>query len=148
MSKQMPPKPLKLETEPLWKEACSLAEYMYGKLAEFPEEEKWQSENKLRTEANNLLYFISQGLGNASPSNREYEWGLARRSISALKTIYRFATRQKFIELEPEIMVRLDGLLKLIDVEVAKAYADTEAYNKQDMADWRKKYELAKKARS
>lgn len=123
-------------------EAGELAEYMYSKLADFPEEEKWETARKLRSSANDLLFFTAQAIGNATPSGAEYEWGSARKSAVALKAIYRFAARQKFIELEPEIMVRLDTFIKQINIEVDKARKQAEANDKKDMDNWLKQYKI------
>jgi len=67
-------------------------------------------------------------------------------SLGALKTMYRFACRQKFIELEPSIMVRLDKIREQIDTEVARAYKQTESFNKRDIEIWQEKYTMQKAA--
>ncbi len=127
----------KLESDPLWREACELAEYMYGKLAEIPEEEQWDTETKLRHTANDLMYYVAGAIGNVSPANSEYDWGSASKSACALMTVYRFACRQKFISIEPEIMVRLDKLIDAVGQRVEDAYAQTEAKNMEDFERWR-----------
>ena len=124
---------VRLEEMPLWKEVCELAEYMYSKLHEFTDQEKWGTQSKLRTSANDLMFVVSRALGDASPSGSEYEWGQARKHAAALKTMYRFACRQHFIELEPAIMVRLDNLFALIDAEVDKAYQQTKEANDKEL---------------
>lgn len=134
----------KLEDNPMWKEACDLAEYVYGKLHELPEEEKWHTTSKLRSSANELMFYCSQALSNANPAGLEYDWGNTKRSAGSLKTMYRFAGRQGFIELEPEIMVRLNKLIELIDVEIEKSYKTTKEYNDKDLERWREKYKLWK----
>ena len=136
---------LRLEDSTIWQEACSLAEYMYSKLIEFSEEEKWDSQRKLRSSANDVMFFVSQAIGNAVPGGREYEWGLSRKHAAALKTMYRFACRQKFIDLEPEIMVRLDKLIKQIDLEVVKANRQTEEHGQKELELWLEKYRLWQK---
>lgn len=148
MSQQGLPKLERLEDNALWQEVCSLTEYMYSKLHGFPEEEKWETERKLRTAANDLMFYAAQAISNASPSLTEFDWGNVRRSAGALKTMYRFACRQKFIELEPEIMVRLSKLMKRIEAEVTKAYKQTEANNKKDIELWQKRYTMQKAANS
>jgi hypothetical protein len=62
--------------------------------------------------------------------------------------MYRFAGRQKFIDLDPQIMVRLDKLLIDIDaqriaaMEQEKKHLDTE---RQDgLKPWLEKYEIWK----
>lgn len=137
-------KPIKLEDEPLWREACDLAEYLYGKLHEFPEEEKWQTQSKLRSAANDLMYYVAQGLGNPNPNSSEYDWGYARRSAGSAKTMYRFAGRQKFIDLDPGVMVRIDKVIDQIDAQFAKSSKKSEDYNRKDIEHWRKKYEISK----
>jgi hypothetical protein len=43
-------------------------------------------------------------------------------------------------------MLTFDDLQKRVDAEVKKAHEKTEAYQKNDLQHWRKKYELAQKA--
>lgn len=137
----------KLEDNALWREGCDLAEYMYGKLHELPEEEKWDSEAKLRHAASDVMFYLAQAIGNASPGNVEYDWGNVRKCVYGLKTIYRFVCRQKFIALEPAVMVRIDHLINEVDVQIQKAYEQTAARNKQDLEQYRAVIEAAKQAR-
>ena len=134
----------KLEDNVLWQEACAIAEYMYGILHEFPEEEKWDTERKLRSAANDVMYYVAQAVANGLPASAEYDWANARKSVSTVKTLYRFAGRQKMIEFDPETMVRLDKLLATMDNETTKAYENTEEYNRQELARLRKHYELSR----
>ena len=138
------PKLKRLEDSILWKEACDLAEYIYSQLHLFPAEETWVTASKLRNSANDLMFFVAQGLGNSSPSTTEYDWSNARKTAGTLKTMYRFACRQKFIELEPEVMVRLSKLAELIDAEVTAAYEQTDATYKKEVEAWHRKYEKPK----
>lgn len=140
------PKPTlaRLEDSIIWQEACSLAELIYSKLGSFPEDEKWATERKLRNAANDLMFYAAEVIGGSSPTVSEYGWSNVRKSISILKTMYRFAGRQKFIELEPEVMVRFDKFIKLIDDETTKAYEQTEVSKEQDLTLWREKYKLWK----
>jgi len=71
--------------------------------------------------------------GNASPSSLEFDWGNARKSVCSLKTLYRFVCRQKFIELEPSIMVRFDKLIEEIDASVLAAFKQTADFNEKDV---------------
>lgn len=116
------PKLLRLEDEPLWVEVNSLVEYVYSKLPELPEDEKWDTTSRLRSAANTLLFAMAEALGDPSSGAAEFNWGAMRRHASSLKTMYRFAGRQKFFELEPEIMVRLDELLRQIDEQIKLIY--------------------------
>jgi hypothetical protein len=145
MNKKSITKPGKLEDDALWREACDLAEFMYGKLDDFPQDEKWNSAVKLRNAANDLMFVIGQASGSANPIGAEYEWGNARKYASGLKTIYRFTGRQKFIDFDPSIMVRLDKLIEQIDKQFDKGEKRSEAYWQKDINDWHKKYKLWKK---
>jgi hypothetical protein len=140
------PKPtlVKLEDSHLWLEACSIAEIIYAVLDELPEDEKWATASKLRNTANDLMYYISQAVSATSPASNEYEWSHVRKSIGALKTMYRFAGRQKFFELQPEVMVRFDKLIALVDIEVMKAYEQNEADKARDLETWHQKYKIWK----
>lgn len=139
----------KLEDNAIWKESFKLAEYIYEKLAEFPSEEEFNTTSKLRNSANDLIFAVSQAIGvEATPSSAEYDWSSARRYLFSLKTMYRFACRQQFIELDPEIMVSLDKLIKQVEENQQKARKKLEkkikAQYKQDMEPWLEKYKLWK----
>ncbi|MGC1176977.1 MAG: hypothetical protein WA843_02805 [Candidatus Saccharimonadales bacterium] len=132
----------KLEDYPIWKETSEIVEYMYGQLGEFPDDEKWNTKIKLQNTSNELLFTMAQALGDSAPANKEYIWSQVRKSATALKAMYRFACRQKFLSIEPEMMVRLDKLLKQIDAEVEKAYKRTKAANLEEIEFWQKKYHM------
>lgn len=138
------PKLEKLENEPLWVETCAIVEYIYSLLHELPEEEQWTTTQKLRAGSNDLLYYLSQAISNSSPGALEYEWSNVRKQASGLKAMYRFAGKQKFIDLDPEIMVRLDKLLTEIDKKVVAGYKQTQATYESEITQWRKKYEIWK----
>lgn len=129
----------------LWHEASDIAEYVYGKLHELPDEEKWQTGARLRSEANGLMYFTACAVGSAAAASQESDWGYVRRAATALRVVYRFACRQKFLTLDPEIMVRLDALLKQADAAIAESRQRLEEEDRKDFEHWHKKYELARK---
>jgi hypothetical protein len=139
---------VKIEDRPIWKEACDLAEFMYGKLSDFPEEEKWYTATKLRSATIDFMYFASLAVGNTNPVGREFDWINVRKNAAALLTVYRFAGRQKFIELEPEIMVRITKMLTKVDTIIAEAQENGERFrveeSKKDLKPWLEKYEIWK----
>ncbi len=90
------------------------------------------------------MFYVAMALGNAGPSNIEYDWGQTRKYIYALITLYRFAGRLKFIDLDPDIMVRLKKLNDQIDAQVNHAYKQTDTFNRKELERWRKKYQMSK----
>jgi hypothetical protein len=133
-----------LEKSELWKLANDIAGHVYSKLPELPEEEKWHTESDLRGNATDTLYYLAQALGTGTPGGAEYDFGNARKYASSLKGIYRFASRQHFFELEPEVMVKINRLIALIDEELTNAHKLTEAVNEAELEQWRTKYKLWK----
>ncbi len=142
------PNLMKLEDSGIWKEACSLAEHMYGTLHEFPEEEKWETVRKLRAASNDSMFYVAQAVGSSTPRGSEFDWSNARKQASAMKTMYRFAGRQKFIELEPEIMLRIDKLIAQIDSQIIEADKQGREQDQKDLETWHKKYKLMKEIES
>ncbi len=142
MGQPATPKPLKLEQTHVWKEANAIAEHVYSKLEDLPEEEKWSFAQKLRMCASDLMFHIALALGNGSPTGMEYEWGQSRKYAAGMLTMYRFAGRQHFFELDPQIMVRLSALIVEIDTSLASAYQQAEAYQEKDMQPWLEKYKI------
>lgn len=146
MNNNPPPELIQLEDSSIWQDVCAIAEKIYVVLPALPEEEKWNLGAKLRQSANDAMYFTAYAVGNTSPTGNEYDWGQTRKCLAALKTLYRFCGRLKFTQIDPDIMLTFDDLQKRVDAEVKKAHEKTEAYQKNDLQHWRKKYELAQKA--
>ena len=134
----------KLENEPLWKLSNTIAESIYGKLQEFPDEELWNSSFKLRGSANDMIFFVALGLGYAGSGGGVEDWSSARKHCYALKTMYRFAGRQKFIDLEPEIMVKIDEVILGIDLKLRDAKLKNIELDKKELEPWLEKYQIWK----
>lgn len=139
--------PNKLRTNPLWKDAYALVEYIYGKIDEivdnFPDE-KWTTISKLRNSANDSLFYIAQSIGNAATDGAEYDWSNARKSLFALQTMYIFAGKQKFLKLDPDIVIRIDRLLEKIDAGFEISKREVERKTKKELEPWLEKYRLWK----
>lgn len=139
--------PNKLRTNPLWKDTYELVEYIYGKIDEiidnFPDE-KWTTAAKLRNSANDSLFYIAQSIGNIATDGAEYDWSNARKSLFALQTMYIFAGKQKFVQLDPEIIVKIDELLKKIDSGTETSKKEAERKTKKELEPWLEKYHLWK----
>jgi site-specific recombinase XerD len=138
-------KSAKVEDDPIWDAMNGLVERMYETARALPDEERWQSAHKLRSSAVDLLFFAAQGLGATSPGAASFEWASARKQVVALKALYRFVGRQKFINLEPEVMLELDKLTKAIDAKLAQEALKTKQQEADDLKPWLKKYEIWKK---
>jgi len=136
----------KLTESALWKEANAIAEYMYGRLEDFEQtpDEKWNTERKIRNAANDTIFFVAQAVGNFLPDAAEYDWNNARKNLFALRTMYVFAHKQKFISLNPEIVVKIDALLASIDGEIATVQKEIVKKAEKDMKPWLEKYRLWK----
>lgn len=145
MIERMTDTPAKLRENALWKETYAIAAFMYGKIDELVEnhpDEKWVMASKFRTAASDSMFYMAQSIGTAVDDANGYDWSNARRSLFALQTMYIFATKQKLLELEPSIVVRIDALIAAIDLQIAKNKKDAEAATKKDMEPWLEKYRL------
>ena len=139
----------KVEDMPLWKEANDIAEYMYGLLPDFPAEEEWHTRVKLHNNSVDFIFWAGLALGNVNPTGREFDWGNFYKYTVSLKTMYRFAGRQRFIKLDPAMMVRLDKLQEQITAQIEQSYAQNEDYRRteseKDLKPWQERYEIWKK---
>lgn len=143
----MKPKSLYLRNDPLWKEVYALADYMYKKHEElidnFPDE-KWATGGKLHDSANDSMFYVSQAIGVSVPGASEYEWSHARKSLFALQSMYIFACKQKFLELEPSTVVRIDKLIQEIDERIVITKKEIKERSDADLEPWLEKYRLWK----
>lgn len=137
----MSTKVTKLEDMLLWQLSNEVAEHVYAKLADLPEEERWDTTAKLRSSASQLIFTVAQALGNSAPAATEFDWAQARKQLFALKTMYRFAGRQHFFKIEPDIMLKLDKMIAIVEAENAKAVEQTAKANQREI------HELVTKAK-
>lgn len=111
----------KLEDSKLWQLASQIAEQCYGLLDDFPEEEKWGMQNKVRTRAFDLSSDIAEAIGSIDPRDIKWQLGLARRDLFGLKNALRLANKSGYTEVPPELMIQIDKISELIDKEIDDA---------------------------
>lgn len=140
--------PNKIRNDKLWKDVYGVAELIYGRvdqiIAEHPNEQ-WATASKLRTSANDSLFYVSQAIGSANQEAVEYEWNSARKNLFSLQAIYIFAAKQNLIELEPDFIVKIDNLLADIDKRIAASKEAVQKKNEDDLKPWLEKYQLWQK---
>lgn len=137
-----------LRDNPLWKESVGIAEKMYSLADEISDsnpDEKWNTERKIRNTANDMMFYISQVVAKTTIDTAEYDWNNARKSLFGLQTMYIFATKKHFLELEPELVVRIDKLIAKIDEGIEKSHEEAEQNATKEMEPWLEKYNLWKK---
>lgn len=134
----------KLTDNKMWQEANHIAEFMYAQIDDLPPYEEWESKRKFRTASSDLIFYIAQALGSNNLESREYDWNSARKYLFALQTVYRFACKQGFLELDPNMMVRMDKLIGQIDDEQKKTKKAADERVKEDLRPWLDKYKLWK----
>jgi site-specific recombinase XerD len=131
----------------IWKEAYSLAEFFYKVIEEdfsnFPEE-KYNNERKLRTAANDLIYYVSQAVASVMYDVNEFDWNYARKSLFTMQTLYSFSAKQNYTKLDPSIMIRIDKLIAKIDTELLSTGIHKEKRAEEEMEPWLEKYRLWK----
>jgi len=130
---------------PLIAAAFDITEKVYDVLPVLPAEEKWDTGSKLRQASNNLLYDIAKGIANAAPNAGEFDWSNARKDAAGLLTMYRFAIEREFLDKNTDLLLKLNELIRLIDVEILETYKRSEAYNRYEMSLWQEKYDMWKK---
>ncbi len=84
-------------------------------------------------------------VANIPEMSGEYDWNYARKYLFSLQSMYIFATKQKFLELEPEIIVKIDKLLREIEVQIKQSKRKEEERNKKELERWLEKYRLWQK---
>lgn len=135
-----------LRDDVLLKETTEITEYMYDVvLKQFGEfsEEKWNSENKIRRAANDAMFYVAQAVGSTTSDATEYDWSSARKNLLSLQAMYVFAGN-RFIELDPSIVNRIDKLIEKINKEIEKSQREVENKTKKELEPWLEKYEIWK----
>lgn len=111
----------KLRNDLLWKQGLSLAQNIYSSLEEFehfPDEKL--TKMRLRQSAFDTLFYLSLAIGNYDLTSAVVDWTHACRCLFALQAVYIFACRQKFIELEPQLILEMDTMLEVCRARIAE----------------------------
>jgi UDP-N-acetylglucosamine:LPS N-acetylglucosamine transferase len=133
------------------KETTALVEYFYGTVLEQFDKfsaEKWNTENKIRRAANDVLFYTSQAAGSLTLDTTEYDWNYARKNLLALKTMYVFGGKQGFLKVKSLIVAKIDKLIEKIDVEIARSKKETDKKIRKELEPWQEKYRLWKEMQS
>lgn len=141
--------PDKFRNNPIWKETFTLAEHTYdllsSKSGNFPEEEEWNTKSKIRNSINDAMFYISMAVGSRAPGGNEFEWNNAKKHLSSLLSMYLFASRRHFLELDPDIVVKIEGLLAKIDAETVAAREAGKKREQEELEPWMERYRLWQK---
>jgi hypothetical protein len=140
--------PSKLRSDPLWRDVYDIVELAYGKAAEiadsFPDE-KWNTVSKLRNSANDTLFCISQAIGGAEGGTSVYDWSSVRKNLFSLQAMYIFAGKQKFLDIDPEMVVKVDTIIEKVDANILLSKQAAEENKRQELEPWLEKYRLWQK---
>lgn len=136
--------PLELRNNPLWKEAFAISEYMFDQVGSSSSvlDEKWNTLNKIRSSANDMMLNASMAVGSSDGAAAKYDWNSARKSLFAMQTMYLFACKQNFLDIEPEWVVRMDKLLKKLDDEFKKSVEEMDNLYHEEINQWLQKYKI------
>lgn len=140
--------PKKIRDDELWQDVYKIVQVIYSKIddliARFPSEE-WATASKLRNAANDSFFYISQAVGCATPETSKFDLNYARKNLFALQSMYIFAGRQKFLDIEPELVVRIDNVLAEIDKRISESEKESQNKIKEELEPWLEKYRLWQK---
>ncbi len=134
-----------LENNTLWQQANEIAEYMYSIVDKLPAEENWNTKSKLRIASGDLIFDLAQALGGAAnPAAAKYAWVSARKQLFALKTMYRFSYKQHYVDMDPDVMVKIEKLVDETDEQIERCGKQAEKETEAQVKSWLKKYEVWK----
>jgi hypothetical protein len=139
----------KLRDNPIWKDMFALAEHIYDRLDKesegFPDTEEWNTRSKIRNSVNDAMFYVSMALGSRAPGGNEYEWNNAKKHMSGLLSMYLFAGRRRFLRLDPEVVVKIEGLIETIQTNIDAARDSAKKREQEELEPWLERYRLWEK---
>lgn len=115
---------MKLESNELWKLTTQITEECYELLGNLPEEEKWGMQAKMRARAFEAGNDVAESVGSIDPRDVKWHLGLARRDLFGLKNTVRLAFNTGYLDVSPDLIVKIDKAIALVDKEIQKATKD------------------------
>jgi hypothetical protein len=137
-----------MEENSLLNTAAEIAHEMYS-VADMIEaesvDEKWRTVSKLKNTANDAYFYVAQVAGAGKDQSLEYDCINARKNLDTLKSMYIFASKEKMIELDPELVVNIDKLIVKIDAEQKASQKETKRKTEEELQPWLEKYRIWQK---
>jgi len=128
----------KLEDYALWKLVSEIAGRCYGLLHEFPDEEKWGMESKLRQRAFEITSDVADAIGSIDPRDSVWHFGHARRDIFGIKKCPETGSESRLYRSRARIDGRHQHATTNLDIEIEKAitsipiwYKNMESHQKE-----------------
>ncbi|HEY4963857.1 MAG TPA: hypothetical protein VIH90_04140 [Candidatus Saccharimonadales bacterium] len=131
----------------LWTSAFSIAEDVYNKIDnEFGDlqDEKFNTNRRLRTAANDVLFYISQAISSSMPETAEFDWNFAKKNLFSIKTLHIFGVKRGFLKADPYLIKRIDQLTNSVDKNIESSTAERQKREAKDLEPWLEKYRLWK----
>jgi hypothetical protein len=132
----------------LLKEASAIAKSMY-EVADAIEtnsiDEKWRTASKIKNAANDSYFYAAQVVGAGENNALEFDCINARKHLATLKSMYVFATKQDMIELDPDLIVKIERLIAEIDTAREAGEAEVKRKTEEELKPWLEKYRIWQK---
>lgn len=124
----------KLEDNTLWQKAARIAEKSYALLSDFPEEEKWGMQSKLRQRAYEASNDVAEAMGAIDPRDVKWHLGLARRDLFGLKNTLILSSKAGYTDLDPNLLDDIEKSIDEIDDKIQAATRDIPNWFKEMQA--------------
>ena len=129
-------------------ESSDIAERMYviaDEIESHQPDEKWRTVSKLKNSANDAYFYMAQVTGAGKGQSLEFDCINARKYMNTMKSMYVFAHKQGIVELELELVVRIEKLIAVIDEEHLLSQQQIKSKTDEEMKPWLEKYRIWQK---
>ncbi len=132
----------------LLNEVSAIAKAMY-RVADAIEteqlDEKWRTASKLKNAANDSYFYAAQVTGGGKNQAQEFDCINAKKHLNTLKAMYIFANKEQMVELDPELVVRIDKLVANFDTEQEASQKEMKHKTEEELKPWLEKYRIWQK---
>jgi hypothetical protein len=121
----------KIEDSKLWKDMYSLATFIFSDLDGLPKDEDFQLKFALKNSAHGISNYTASAVGSISPSEQLQHFSMARSALFSMKSAMKSAHSQYNHKIDPDIMLKIDRLVRDIDAEVTAASEALTSWNEK-----------------
>lgn len=137
-----------MKENPLLSEASDIAQAMY-RIADSIEteqlDEKWRTASKLKNAANDSYFYVAQVTGGGKNQALEFDCISARKHLNTLRAMYAFASKEQMVEIDPELVLKIDKLVAQIDAEQEAGQKEMKRKTDVELKPWFEKYRIWQK---